>query len=85
MKGQVIQSRIESNLSFWAGGLFEEGNVSQEQCNQGKTKSYLSSDSNIGEIDSIFDIFHIPPSFLNWNAIAKNKIPKSKLVVNTKR
>lgn len=63
--------------------LFEEGDIGQKQRDQGKTKSYLSSNSNISEINSILEIFHIPPSFLNWNAITKNKIPKNKLVVNT--
>jgi len=74
MKGQVIQSRIESNLSFWAGGLFEEGNVSQEQCNHSECESYLSPNINICEINSILDILHNRPIFLKWNATIKTKI-----------
>lgn len=70
-------------LPFGTNVLFKEGNIGKKQCNQGKSKSYLSFDINICEINSVFDNFHIPPNFLKWNATTKNRIPKSKFVVNT--
>jgi len=75
--------REKSGSPFGSGGLFEEGNIGKKQRNHSKSEGYLSSNINIGEVNSILNVLHIPPIFLKWNATTKNRIPKSKFVVNT--